>query len=494
MISRFSSAILLSVLLMASQAAQAQVSSIRLSDTVASSGRGSIDLLRNVTASQLEAYRQQHLAIDGRHYLSFGVDVNEAAKGLEKSSAQGVTVALAQLTVVRAGVSTIYSDYMTRTQALLRPAGSTQRSSYYTLLGEGGSSRITSGNAIQSQFDSTLNLFVPDDLSTVTSASLLIRFLDVNQTVGEPEAFYDYSGGFEDLALLNNTDAKYLNTTLVQNSTFASEAPAAETTTLVQLSGAVAPPEPTVVSWSYFPSASQWYMVAYEDNYPARSDYDFNDLVVGYRYRYGLSSTGQLLRIDGEAYIVARGAAYSHDWNLKFPLPAGASGRITCSVTKPGATALPCANDGVSFSGAALVAGFSDTRTLLPDGGSAAYPWAVNTVSGQAFRQGPKLNFSVTTTAVDPTQIGGVDPWLQVRDTNQAIHLSEIDPTQKDANGFPFALLLPSDWQPPAENTDLGLAYPEFADFVRSSGMQNRTWFLRPDASRVIPAVAGWTW
>lgn len=479
-----------------SGAAQAQVSSVRLSDTVASSGRGTIDLLRNVTPAQLETYRQQHITTEGRRYLSFGVDVNEAAKGLEKSSSQAVTVAVARLTVVRGGSTSTYSDFMTRTQALLRPAGSTVRSRYYTLLGEGGSSRITSGNAIQNQFDSTLNIFVPDDLSNVTSASLEIRFLDVNKTVGEPEAFYDYSGGYEDLALLNNTDATFLNTTLVQTATFATEAPAAETTPLVQLSGATvtATTAPTVVSWSYFPSATEWYFVAYEDNYPARSDYDFNDLVVGYRYRYGLSASGQVLRIDGEAYIVARGAAYSHDWNLRFALPLGTTGNLTCSVARPGEAAQPCANSGSSFSGPAQVNGFTDTRALFPDAGNSAFPWAVNTVPGLAARQGPRLSFSISTSPVDPAAVGAVDPWLQVRDTNQAIHLSEIDPSQKDSRGFPFALLLPPGWQPPAENVDLGLAYPEFDDFIRSGGTLNRGWFLKPDANQVIPPAANWNW
>ena len=35
-----------------------------------------------------------------------------------------------------------------------------------------------------------------------------------------------------------------------------------------------------ISSWNYFPSASSYYVVGYEDLYPGKGDYDFNDLTV----------------------------------------------------------------------------------------------------------------------------------------------------------------------------------------------------------------------
>jgi hypothetical protein len=468
------------------------LTSVHLTDKIGSNGRGNINLLTNVNKEQLEAFRRDNATRETtpRHFLSFAVDVNEAAKGLEKSSTQAVTVQTATLTVVRPSGTKVYSDFMTRTSALLRPHGSTTRQKYYTLLGESGSSRISASNSFQNLFDSTLNIFVPDSLSDVTSATLEIRLLDVNKNVGEPESFYDYSGGFEELALVVSTDASYLNTTLVQTAAFATQAPGVETTALVELTE-----EPTVqtaqtvANWSYFPSATEWYFAAYEDNYPVTGDYDFNDLVVGYRYRYGLSSAGEVLRIEGEAYILARGAAYSHDWNMRFDLPADTAGSISCSILKPDeTTAVPCPSQG-AFTGAVQLVGFRDTRSLMPDGGHSPYPWAVNTVRGQTFRQGPRLSFSITTSAVSPGSIGPIQPWLKVRGTAH-----DIDPSKKDRNGFPFALQLPSGWKPAAENVDLGLAYPELADFIRSGGSLNRTWYLKPNPELVVPLAANWSW
>ena len=47
-----------------------------------------------------------------------------------------------------------------------------------------------------------------------------------------------------------------------------------------------------VASWNHFPSATTFFIVGYEDLYPFRGDYDFNDLTVAYQVRYGLNGDG----------------------------------------------------------------------------------------------------------------------------------------------------------------------------------------------------------
>ena len=112
-------------------------------------------------------------------------------------------------------------------------------------------------------------------LDSVTSATLDITLLETNTSLGDPEAFYDYTAGFEDLALVSSEDSTYL----------AGLAPGQSEAPLVITQGQVLNP---VDSWVYYPSAVEYYIAAYEDNYPAKSDYDFNDLVVGYRVGLGM--------------------------------------------------------------------------------------------------------------------------------------------------------------------------------------------------------------
>lgn len=473
------------------RAAAAQVESVRLADTIKSSGSGNINLLLGtgntpIPASQLEALRLEHVDLGSgtpRNFLSFGVDVNENNKGLETSTAQGVTVASVQLTVNWPnGVSRSYSEYRTATQALLAAQGKTQRSRYYTLLGEGGSSRITGANSVQQKFDSTLDLFVPDSLAGASSMQLSVQLLTVNKSMNEPENFYDFSGGFEDLAILNRADAYFLNATLAQSSSFRSGAPAVEPVQGIVTNDTEFSATPS--SWSYYPSASDWYQVAYEDNYPNLGDYDFNDAVVAYRYKLGSNDAGQVVRIEAEAYLLTDGATYPLAWSLRIPVPG--IGLIDCTRRLPGGAQASC---NASLGGGQLqVEAYPDIDNAgTPFGGASSFN--VNTQCGVAARPGAHMRVVARLgTPVARGEIGTALPVLRVAQTGH-----EITPGLKDSRGVPFALLLPPGWSPPCEGVDMGLAYPRLKSFLSSGGASDADWYLSPVADKVVhPGSFAW--
>lgn len=483
---RWSILLALAALLSAPAMAQS-VTSVRLTDTVVK-GVGDVNLLKDTNAGALEAYRTTN---GGR--LVFGVDVNEAANGTEKASSQAVTVADAWLEVTFAnGTTRVYGHaggFWTETQALVARANETTRRGYYTLLGESGSSRITANSSVQSIFDSTLKIAVPDALNGVTSAMLHIRFVDTNVKLGDPEAFYDYTAGFEDLAILSAADALYIDTVLPKETTFRSEAPAMELSPEgAQTQAALLTPPPPSLSWVQQPAAGSYYIAAYEDLAPSRGDYDFNDLVVAYRYEYGVNAAGLVERMNGVAYLVARGSTYRHDWTLDLPLPAGASGAATCSTVTAQGASLPCQ---ASASGGQLHwTAFQDTVAALPAAGAnPAMP--INTPAGEGYTRGPKASFSVVfATPITLPGASAGDPWLLVRTTGRTVRLGD-----RDANGYPFAMLMPSAWRIPAERQDMGLAYPRLASFIGSSGALDAAWYLQPAAALVRPWTANdWAW
>jgi len=87
--------------------------------------------------------------------------------------------------------------------------------------------------------------------------------------------------------------------------------------------------------------------------------------------------------------------------------------------------------------------------------------------------------------------MGVDDPWLHVVDTNQDIHLNSA----RDAKGFPFALMMPTQWRVPVEGQDMGLAYPEFINFVSSSGRNSANWYLTPATGKTVNwNVLDWAW
>ena len=473
--------------------------STRLTDVIKSSGDGNIDVFNPSTSGRiidgptLEAFRQDN---DGQ--VVFAVDVNEAADGSEKASSQAVTVDTAQLVITIGGTNYIYDSYSTITRTLLARKGQTTRSLYYSLIGDSGSSRITSNtdsDLYNSSFDSTLTFDVPDDLSGATAARLRVTLLDTNVQLGDPEAFYDYSNGFEDVALITREDAILLDDLEAGQA----EAP------LVLPAETVA--TETGSSRVYYPSQSEFYLAAYEDLYPIRGDYDFNDLVVGYRVYVNLDQDGQMTSIGGEGYLVARGADYNHDWHLRIPLPASASGSGQLSVFLPDSQT-PDTQTAISVNSGRLdVLAFESVRTRWSDGSNKF----VNSPSDQNLIRGHRFSFEVTLdAALGLAQLGEppFDPYLYVYNTEYEIHLAGFPPVLpysrnnqdgetsfKDANGYPFAMILPEDWRIPVEEVDLGAAYPQFLNFVTSGGGSNINWYRNPVADKIRQLLpSSWRW
>ena len=479
-----------------------EVLSIKLDDVIKSQGTGNIDLLKNVSPEQLEALR-----LDNDGVLIFGVDVNEAASGTEKASSQGIAIKSIRFTADFDDGSQLVLDLnegccFTETQALLAEAPGDSRESFYTLLGESGSSRISSANSIQDAFDSTLKVNVDQPLNDpqgrgLTGALLQVVLLQTNESLGDPEAFYNFSAGFEDLALLNASDAAFLDD-------YAAGRDEAPTVILTN-------PPPVVdllatTNWNYFPSASSFYVVGYEDLYPIKGDYDFNDLTVAYRISYGVNVEGDVRSIRGVAYLITRGSAYSHDWRLAIGLPENAAGNVACEnfpdVNNP-LTRQDCAASSSRHAGGVFdLAVFSDTRVLFPDPAGSLFvntqklfsdPWNLR------YFHGPRAEFQLdldAPIALEDIQVAPFDPYLYVRDTGRVVRLMEVDPAYQDSNGYPFGMLLTADWKPPLEFTDTSTAYPLFNDFVGSEGGTSQQWYEDPlpDFIVEIPAATSWAW
>jgi LruC domain-containing protein len=483
------------MLLMLPAAHAAGVTSTRLKDVV-EKGYGDINLLtagvqsRNLTMAQLEAFRR-----DNGGKLAFAVDVNEAADGPEKSASQGVAIEYARVEVTTAAGVVKFEQFSTQTQSSVARIDQTTRSLWYTLIGDAGSRQITgsTSDVNGSSFDATIRIPVGIDLSTATAARLIVKFLDTNEKLGDPESFYDYSNGFEDVAIVTAADAGYLD----QLAAGREEAPL-----VLAAPGASSP-----ASRLYYPSSDQFYIAAYEDQYPSRGDYDFNDLVVAYRVYYELDPSGNAVAIGGEGYLVARGGGFDSDWRLRLALPATAAGSGTISTFAPDQLS-PMAGfpRNVNFSGAADLEIFTSVATLWRDGGN---PF-VNTPRDQSLIPGHRFTFRLNLSAPLPQgqlPAAPFDPYLYVYNSGYEIHLPGKSPVLAgsrntrdgktvftDAAGYPFALILPQDWRAPVEYMDLGLAYPDFIGFV-SGDAAKQEWYLRPAADRTkATAPSIWRW
>ncbi len=464
------------------------IESVHFSDVIKSNGTGLIDILKNISPVDLEEYRQQHI-----NKLVFAVDVNEASDGTEKASTQAVTVESVELHIIIDGVSYYFNDFSTLSRTIVAKSPSINRTEYFTLLGDTGSNRVSSSNSIQAAFDSTLTLPVDIPLDRATYAKLTVILLDTNVDLGDPEAFYDYSNGYEDIAIVNPVDAAYFDNLRPGYA----EAPVVITDDNTSSST-------TVTSWNYFPSSGENYIVAYEDLYPDLGDYDFNDLSVAYNVAFGMNSQNLVTAITGEAFLITRGATYNHDWFLKINLPPSVSGHVISQNHNYAESLGDTVNQ--AFTGDLILKGFSNTLFNFTDPDLSM----VNTFVGSNYIMGPRFSFNVTfDTPVEITDISAppFDPYIYVHDTAYEIHLIDKLPSPssknaleglnsfKDENGFPFAMILPNIWLPPYAGVDIKSAYPQFSDYINSKGVASQNWYSNPSTPFVYSMSPGmWRW
>lgn len=199
--------LLLTLLLQCGAMAQTIESQI-LTDKV-HSGSGVIDLLKDISGSNLASYFTQQ-----GNLLLLGVDLNEDNSGNESRDSIGVAIKDAQLSILTTAGSFTFTDFYTSTSAMLKETGSSTASEYYTLFGDSGSSQITgSGTFDISKFDDVMWFENIDFIGDILGAELTVHFLDTgkdNRGTTEAETFFDYSGGFEDFAIFSAADAVLL--------------------------------------------------------------------------------------------------------------------------------------------------------------------------------------------------------------------------------------------------------------------------------------------
>ena len=476
-----------------SAAVNAEDESKRLKHTI-SQGSGDINLLlaqgnKAISPSFLETLRLQNNGL-----LMLGVDINEASSGSEKSTSQGVAIEHLTLTVITDEGTYIFTDFSTKTKCSLAKINSENRQFYYTLLGRTGSNSITGSNLDGTSFDDTLKIPVDIDLSSALSIQLDIQLLETNESLGDPEEFYDYSAGFEDLALLTSTDVEFLDT----------QAAGREDAPLVVLSD-----NPTAVaSKVYYPSSTSYYLVGYEDQYPQLGDYDFNDLIVAYRVNFGLNEEFKVVTISAEGYLIARGGSYDHSWHLRIALPEGsqADGSYQLYIP-PGVSSGSELIQYIDTSSGLDITLFNNTTSLFYDPASPFTNtlWDSEHILGHKFSFEITLSTPVTLEAMDEAPF---DPYLYVHDTNLEIHLQGKSPVMpesdniskgltsfSDENGYPFALVFPEDWQYPNEYVDIGAAYPQLLEYIQSNRQSQVDWYKIGVASGITKhKKADWAW
>jgi LruC domain-containing protein len=265
-----------------------------------------------------------------------------------------------------------------------------------------------------------------------------------------------------------------------------------------------------------YPAAS-FGTLMYEDLWPGKGDYDFNDLVVDYKFNTITNADNNIVEI--RFTFVTRAIGGSLHNGFAFQLDGISQEKIT-SVTGSKASGAPwiSLNSNGTEAGqttSANILVFDDAYKLLPTQAGFSfvnvYPGSPNSgtdtttilvkfLSDGVAPSGGTLNYSAFNT-------GLFNPYLIVgQDRGKEIHLADRIPTSKmnltyfgqyqdrtnpssgkyfkTADNLPWAINVDSSIPFATEKTDISEAHLKFIDWATSGGTSSTNWFLNQDGNR----------
>lgn len=211
--------------------------------------------------------------------------------------------------------------------------------------------------------------------------------------------------------------------------------------------------------------------VAYEDLYglAQAGDADYNDFIAEYAILEVTNGGNELHRIEVTARETVKLAGYNHRFGIRIDGFVG-SARLTGHYIDEYGNSVSMDRIETSFA----------NIDLFKESGAGLYKQASFV-----------LEF-------DTAQSSAVDrppynPYLCVLNTRQEIHLmgeqdlDGVPHSYQDGEGFPWGLLVPLQWTPPAETQRIELHYPRFTLWRESFGAVHTDWYLHYDDPYVPP-------
>ena len=236
--------------------------------------------------------------------------------------------------------------------------------------------------------------------------------------------------------------------------------------------------------------------LAFEDLWPAAGDYDFNDLVLDYRFTAELNAANEVNALNGSFVIRAFGAGFHNGFGFQFANPAfdGSNMQVTGSEISSGLVSLGANGLEVGQSKATVIV-YTDAYAQMRHPGVGI---GVNTEISAPYVAPDTINIRIVFSSNKPTMadldLPNFNPFLIAKeDRGREIHLPGYAPTDlanptyfglgdDDSNvgagrtyvtetNMPWALHLPVRFDYPTEKTDIVTAHLKFAAWVMSGGV-----------------------
>lgn len=252
---------------------------------------------------------------------------------------------------------------------------------------------------------------------------------------------------------------------------------------------------------NFFP-ATGYGTIAFEDLWPARGDYDFNDLVIDFQFRVLTNTSNKVELVECVFIVKAFGASLQNGFGFQLPESINANDLTV--------TGFSLTEDFIVLNGNGTESGQANPTIIVFDN---AYKQMQHTGTGIGVNTTPSvpyvepdtliinIAFPPDTYSYNDLDISNFNPFLIVnKDRTVEVHLPDYPPTtlanqalfgtlQDDSNpltgkyyktveNLPWAILLYEGFDYPVEKQEIIAAYLKFAAWATSGGTLFQDWYL----------------
>ncbi len=247
---------------------------------------------------------------------------------------------------------------------------------------------------------------------------------------------------------------------------------------------------------NYYPNENTFGTLAFEDYWPAKGDYDFNDLVLSYQYNPVTNASNEVVEIIGRYKILATGAGFKNGFGFSIPVSPGSISGITGQDIQ---------DTYINLSSNGTESGQTDAVVIVYDN---LYLALAGTPFANVLPDGSNTYDADTTTVTislsSPLSSAGTPPYnpflIIDRTRGREVHMIDNEPTNladpsyfgteddasnpgtgeyyETSNHLPWVINIPELFEHMVEREDIIDGYLKFVPWAESGGTTYQDWYM----------------
>ncbi len=250
---------------------------------------------------------------------------------------------------------------------------------------------------------------------------------------------------------------------------------------------------------SYYPNASTYSTIGFEDLWPSQGDFDFNDLVISYRIKKVLDASNNVVETYNTYLVRAIGATYDNGFGIQLDdiTPSEISTITGQSITKNYLTLN--SNGTETGQNKAVVMIFDSPEPIINRVAGSMFNTIKTNGSGTYDTLTVHISFT-TPLASSKLAMDKYNPFMVIDGQRGVeLHLPDMAPTNKantqllgsqdddsnpstgryykTSNNLPFVIEVPATFDYPSEKESISDAYTYFINWAVSGGINYTDWY-----------------